>query len=82
MASTSQPHSSFPARPYGNTLHNRSNNPAAATSRDRENARLERERQERERAQREAQQAGAGNPMNSLTDEQKEEINEAVSAPP
>jgi hypothetical protein len=50
----------------------------------RDNARLERERQDRERSQREAQSSaqggtGAQNPLSNITDEQREEINEAVS---
>ena len=84
MASASQPHPSFPSRPYSSTLQGKlpeRNLPTAfgATS-TRDTARLERERQERERAQREAQaqQAGPSNPLNALTDEQREEINEAV----
>ncbi|KAH8600416.1 hypothetical protein B0O99DRAFT_668361 [Bisporella sp. PMI_857] len=85
MASTSQTHPAFPNRPYPNTVHGKlpeRNAPAGfgATS-TRETARLERERQERERAQREAQvqQAGSSNPLNALTDEQREEINEAFA---
>ena len=87
MASASQPHPAFPSRPYSSTIHTKlpERNPPtgfAATS-TRETARLERERQERERAQREAQaqQAGSSNPLNALTDEQREEINEAVMSP-
>lgn len=80
MASTAQSHPSFPARPYSSTLHGKlpeRPGPSFATS-SRENARLERERQDRERAQREAaQQAGPSNPMASISDEQREEINEA-----
>ncbi|KAG9231098.1 putative Centrin-3 [Amylocarpus encephaloides] len=84
MASTANP--SF-GRPYSNThgkLPERSVGGFGATSHasTRENARLERERQERERAQREAQAAAQGgsaatNPINTITDEQREEINEA-----
>ena len=87
MASASQPHPAFPSRPYSSTIHTKlpERNPPTgfgATS-TRETARLERERQERERAQREAQaqQAGSSNPLNALTDEQREEINEAVMSP-
>ena len=85
MAST-QSHPAFPSsRPYSSTLHGKlpernapsafgaSSNPTA-----RENARLERERQERERAG-PSGGLGGSNPLNALTDEQKEEINEAVS---
>ncbi|RDL39582.1 EF-hand protein [Venustampulla echinocandica] len=91
MASAApQPHSAFPTRPYSSTLHGKlpeRNAPGIfGASSTRETARLERERQERERAHREAQattqaavQGGAGpsNPLNSITDEQREEINEA-----
>jgi hypothetical protein len=89
MASTSQSHPAF-IRPYPSTLHGKPPERSAPTvfsasshTATRENARLERERQERERTQREAQAqaaAGSSNPLNSLTDEQKEEINEAVSS--
>jgi centrin-3 len=85
MASAGPSHPSFPARPYSSTLHgkipDRSGPSFAASSR--ENARLERERQERERAQREAAQqvAGSSNPLANITDEQREEINEAVRSP-
>lgn len=85
MASTAQPHPSFPSRPYSGTFQGKlpeRNGPAFGASSHttmRETARLERERQERERAQREA--AGPANPYN-ITDEQREEINEAVLTPP
>lgn len=84
MASTSQSHPSFPIRPYNSTLHGKlperiAPNTFGASS-TRENARLDRERQERERAQREAAaQAGSSNPFAGLTDEQREEINEAFA---
>lgn len=80
MASTAQQHPSFPSRPYSGTFQGKlpeRNGPAFGASSHttmRETARLERERQERERAQREA--AGPANPYN-ITDEQREEINEA-----
>jgi hypothetical protein len=79
MASTTQPHPSFPSRPYSNTLHGKLpernlNAPFGSSvhTANRENARIERERQERERG------AGPSNPLPTITDEQKEEINEAV----
>jgi centrin-3 len=79
MASTTQPHPSFPSRPYPNTLHGKLpernlNAPFGSSvhTANRENARIERERQERERG------AGPSNPLPTITDEQKEEINEAV----
>ncbi|KAF4637946.1 hypothetical protein G7Y89_g130 [Cudoniella acicularis] len=86
MASTAQSHPSFGTRPYSSTIHGKLPERSApgtfGHTSTRENARLERERQERERAQREAQaaaQGGAGpsNPLNNITDEQREEINEA-----
>ena len=84
MAST-QSHPAFPSRPYSSTLHGKlpeRNAPSAfgasANPTARENARLERERQERER-QAPAGVVGGSNPVNALSDEQKEEINEAVS---
>ena len=84
MASTAQP--SFANRPYSN-LHGKLPERGAvgfAQSAPRDNARLERERQERERSQRDAQTSaqgggGAQNSLSSITDEQREEINEAVS---
>jgi hypothetical protein len=83
MAST-QAHPAFPSRPYSNTLHGKlpeRNAPSAfgtsANPTARENARLDRERQERERAG-PSGGAGAPSPLNALTDEQREEINEAV----
>jgi centrin-3 len=81
MASNIQPHPSFPARPYSSTLHGKLpernlNAPFGSSVHtvNRENARLERERQERERG------AGPSNPVPTITitDEQREEINEAV----
>ncbi|PQE16932.1 cell division control cdc31 protein [Rutstroemia sp. NJR-2017a BBW] len=85
MASTSQAQSSLPHRGFRShppaPPHNfgASQQPAAAL---RDKPRLDRERAERERLAREAQvqgQAGApaANPMNTLSDEQREEINEA-----
>ncbi|PSS13247.1 hypothetical protein M430DRAFT_29790 [Amorphotheca resinae ATCC 22711] len=85
MASA-QSHPSFPTRPYASTLHGKlpERNTASTfgASSTREAARLERERQERERAQREREAqsqvaAGSSNPLNSLTDEQRDEVNEA-----
>jgi len=82
MASTTQPHPSFTSRPFSSTIHGKLPERTApapfGASSTRETARLERERQERERAQREAAQAGPSNPLASITDEQREEINEAV----
>ncbi|KAI9649039.1 Calcium-binding component of the spindle pole body (SPB) half-bridge [Ciborinia camelliae] len=86
MASASQPHSSFPARPYNNlrnpapTAFGTQSQPALAL---RQKSQLERERVERERLskdnQAQGQQPGASTaaPMNILSDEQREEINEA-----
>jgi hypothetical protein len=95
MASTSQTHPTFPSRPYSSTLHSSSKLPdrsaplgfgaSSHTHTAREAARQERERQERERAA--AQQAAAttsataSNTMTQLTDEQRDEINEAVPHP-
>lgn len=84
MASASQSHPSFPSRPYSSALHGklpeRSGAPGGfgATS-NRETARLERERAERERGQNQGPGQGGGNTMNGITDEQREEISEAVS---
>ncbi|RAL67717.1 hypothetical protein DID88_008455 [Monilinia fructigena] len=87
MASASQPHSSFPARPYNNI---RNPPPAAFGTQSqpalalRQKSQLERERLERERLSKDnhaqIQQPGAppAAPMNILSDEQREEINEAV----
>lgn len=64
--SYAKPHGKLPARTFG-----------ASSTR-------ETLRSERERAQREAQSQGAGgssNPLSTLTDEQREEINEAVRTP-
>ena len=90
MAST-QSHPAFPSsRPYSSTLHGgklpernlppafgASSNP---TARETALQRQERERQERERAG--APAALGPNPMSTLSDEQKEEINEAVRINP
>lgn len=52
---------------------------AFGASSAREGARIERERAQRERdAQFQAAAAGSNHPLNALTDEQREEINEAV----
>jgi len=96
MASTSQTHPAFPSRPYSSTLHTSSKLPdrsaplgfgaSSHTHTAREAARQERERQERERSA--AHQAettsAASNTMAQLTDEQRDEVNEAVrlSQPP
>ncbi|PBP27835.1 caltractin [Diplocarpon rosae] len=81
MASAAHP--SFPQRPYSSTLHgklpersNNNNNAFGATAHPvaRDPGRLERDRLDRERAQREA----AG-PAPQLSEEQREEINEAFS---
>lgn len=90
MASTSQSHPAFPSRPYNSTLHGSSKLPdrsaplsfgaSSHTHTAREAARLERERQDRERAAaaQQASASGASNSMAQLTDEQRDEINEAV----
>ncbi|KAN0106398.1 EF-hand [Hyaloscypha variabilis] len=82
MASTTQPHPSFPPRPYSSTLHGKlpeRNAPNAfSTSAHPSGRETALQRQERERAQREAAQgAGPSAPINNITDEQREEINEA-----
>lgn len=82
---TAPTHPTFPSRPYSSTfqgkLPERSNGPAFTSSShtaNRDSARIERERQERERAQRDA---GAPPPnLYNITDEQREEITEAVCA--
>ena len=83
MASSSA-HPSFPTRPYTSTLgklHDRTGGigpfGSSTTQAHREAQRLDREREraERERIEREGQNQLAG-----LTEEQREEINEAVSA--
>ncbi|KAF7874939.1 hypothetical protein EAF04_002113 [Stromatinia cepivora] len=86
MASTSQPHSAFPARPYNNlrnppaatfgTVVGTQSQPALAL---RQKSQLERERGLPKDSQAQAQQPGAPatTPMNILSDEQREEINEA-----
>lgn len=86
MASTSQA-PSFPSRPYSSTMHGKlperaGPGPSFGAS-SRENARIERERQERERAAQQAQsqqqqQHNPGPSIANITDEQKEEISEAV----
>jgi centrin-3 len=88
MASTSQP---FPSRPYTSGLLSTAKLPdrstpagfgaSSHTHSAREAARLERDRQERERQAREQDEAGGSGAMAQLTDEQKDEINEAVSVP-
>jgi hypothetical protein len=66
------PHGKLPERSAGSAY-----GTGFGATANRNSAQLERERQER--AQREAQShAAAGSPMASLTDEQREEINEAV----
>ncbi|KAI9745521.1 MAG: Calcium-binding component of the spindle pole body (SPB) half-bridge [Claussenomyces sp. TS43310] len=90
MASASQNHPAFPPRPFGSSkLPDRGAAPAGFgasthTHAARESARLERERQDRERAaqqQQQQQQQAAGsstsNAIAQLTDEQRDEINEA-----
>lgn len=83
MASTSQ---AFAPRPYGSTLQSTSKLPDRSTTQgfgaSHTLSARERERQERERQDRERQQAGIGssNSMANLSDEQKDEINEAVSS--
>jgi hypothetical protein len=78
MASTAQqPHPSFPSRPYSNTLHGKlpeRTTPAFSASAHpstRETARIERERGGPSNNQN-------ANPLNAITDEQRDEVNEAV----
>ena len=77
-----QSHPAFPSRPYSSTLNKlpERNLPFSASSNPsvRESAlqRQERERAERERAG--PSPAGGSNPMSALSDEQREEVNEAV----
>ncbi|KAL3423763.1 hypothetical protein PVAG01_05511 [Phlyctema vagabunda] len=78
----SQPHPAFPPRNLNTNIHGRlpernAQSGFGTTATARETARLDRERQERERAQREAAAAESSSPLNRLTDEQREEINEA-----
>lgn len=82
MASTAQqPHPSFPSRPYSNTLHGKlpeRTTPAFSASAHpstRETARIERERQERERG---GPSNSNQNLLSAITDEQRDEVNEAV----
>lgn len=93
MASASQPHPTFPPRPYATNTNLHAKLPEriapstgfSSTAHPhpaaREAARIERERQDR--LQREAQiqpaLATQSNVFSTLTDEQKEEVNEAVS---
>ncbi|RKF81300.1 Cell division control protein 31 [Golovinomyces cichoracearum] len=71
MASTSQqPHSSFPQRSYNNGSNQHTKLPPANLGRD--HNRIERERVP-------PAQSGSAHPMNSITEEQREEINEAFS---
>lgn len=94
MASTSQAHHGFPSRKLISSLAQSNQLPdrgasstfsaSSHTNAARENARLERERLERERfaqtqAQAQAQQNAQQGAMAQLTDEQRDEINEAVS---
>jgi len=78
-------HPSFPStRPYSSIhgkLPERSAPFGASAAPGRENARIERERQERERVERERMERDGGLPpvVAQLSDEQREEINEAVS---
>lgn len=84
---TPHPHQGFPPRPYASTLGQgklpERNIPlgfGASTTAGRDNARLERERLDRERqAQVQASQSVQQGAMAQLTDEQRDEINEAVS---
>jgi centrin-3 len=82
MASSSQPHA-FPSRPYTSSLHPKLPERTAATAFGASHASREAARIERDRAARESQaQAGPSSGVNSLTDEQREEINEAVRPAP
>jgi hypothetical protein len=87
MASTGPSHPSFANRPYSSTHGKLPERTAAGFAQTHtgsgNNARIERERQDRDRGGREAQSSaqggsGAQNPLSSITDEQREEINEAV----
>ncbi|KAI9722882.1 MAG: hypothetical protein M1812_001330 [Candelaria pacifica] len=77
MASSST-HPTFPSRPYASNLGKLPDRPttsafgASTTQQHRETQRLERERAERERIEREGQ-----NVLSELSEEQREEINEA-----
>lgn len=67
------------ANPYPGQNYNAQGAFGGATQQQREAARLERERIERaERERREAEERGV---LDALTEEQREEINEAVSVP-
>ena len=78
MASSAAAHSSFPSRPYASNLGKLPDRSAgfgaSGGHANREAQRLERERAERERE--------GGNQLGELTEEQREEINEAVSLYP
>jgi hypothetical protein len=87
MASTGPSHPSFANRPYSSTHGKLPERTAAGFAQTHtgsgNNARIERERQDRDRGGREAQSSaqggsGAQNPLSSISDEQREEINEAV----
>ncbi|KAI1004661.1 hypothetical protein K3495_g3556 [Podosphaera aphanis] len=65
MASTTQPHPPFNSRNYNGALSHHTKHPATHTTRDHNRALQA--------------QAGIPNPLNSITDEQREEINEAFS---
>ncbi|CAD6503811.1 BgTH12-05556 [Blumeria graminis f. sp. triticale] len=65
-----QTHASFPSRPYSSTLAHHNKLPPTNTSRD--HNRLERERGSQA-------QVSSTNALNNITDEQREEINEAFS---
>ncbi|KAH8812038.1 putative Centrin-3 [Xylogone sp. PMI_703] len=80
--------SSFPSRPYGSTIHAgklpERSHPTGGFSMSAhptsQAARLERERQERaQREQAAVSGATSSNPLNNLTDEQREEVNEAFA---
>ncbi|KAH8668082.1 hypothetical protein BGZ60DRAFT_431372 [Tricladium varicosporioides] len=80
MASTAPSHPPFGAtRPYSSTLHGklpeRSQPSGFGHTSTRETARLE--RAQRERDAQAAAQGGPSNPVNNITEEQREEINEA-----
>lgn len=64
-----QTHVSFPSRPYSSTLAHHNKLPSTNTSRD--HNRLDRERGSQA-------QVSSINALNNITDEQREEINEAV----
>ena len=83
MASASQQHPSMPTRPYSSNVYGklpeRSGGPASfGVTSTRDAARLEKERAQRETGAQGQHQQNAPTNLNGITDEQREEINEAV----